>query len=129
MSTKLRHENLGTATLMSIVGDLSFETVGALKTQIERITADNRRPVVMDLSDVDFIDSKGAGFLLQMKQKLNDRKLALASVPSRVRNTLDRLHIVEQFRVFVSTDDALRWVKPIPAQVPLAEPSVGGMLY
>ncbi len=96
------------ANVIRIVGELAQETIQQFIDVIENITSENKDPIIIDMSHIDFLDSKGAGYLLQMKQKLNGREVALAEVPESIHRVLMRLMVIDQFRTFKTLEDALK---------------------
>ncbi|HPI78043.1 MAG TPA: STAS domain-containing protein [bacterium] len=93
--------------MIKLTGEMVGEYLEALIFAIDEVKSGNNLPVIIDMAGLTFIDSKGAAFLLNVKQKFNDRKIALAAVPADVRNTLARLHIDEQYRIFSNKEEAL----------------------
>jgi anti-sigma B factor antagonist len=64
--------------------------------------------VILDLSRVSFCDSSGIGALMQIYAtfKREHRRLALAGISDRVRNTLGIAKVLSLFDVFATADDA-----------------------
>jgi anti-anti-sigma factor len=93
--------------MIKLSGEMAGEYLDVLRMSIDEIKGENNLPVIIDMSGLTFIDSKGAAFLLNVKQKFNDRKIALATVPADVKNTLTRLHIDEQYRIFSNKEEAI----------------------
>ncbi|WP_171188660.1 STAS domain-containing protein [Ruegeria sp. HKCCC2117] len=72
----------------------------------ETETGANR--VVLDLSDVDFIDSSGLGAIVaSMKQLGKDRRLDLAGPQPVVEKVFRLTRMDTVFRLFATLDDAL----------------------
>ncbi|HOO56868.1 MAG TPA: STAS domain-containing protein [bacterium] len=94
--------------IIKLSGDLSHDTIQQLQQDIEYAVEGNSGSVIFDMSDLDFVDSKGAGFLVRYSNSLQGRKVGLANLPDNIRNVLMRLNIVEQFRTFSSLGDAVR---------------------
>ena len=105
-NAEIRHE--GRANVIYVSGEFSFDIVDRLQAAVDELKMKNQDPIVMDLSQVDFIDSKGAAFLIGMKQSFNGREVVLAGVPKNVHNVLLRLSVAERFRMFGTAEDALR---------------------
>jgi anti-anti-sigma factor len=71
----------GTTTRVVASGELDIATAPALREHIERVLDDDFEIVVVDLSDVSFIDSSGLHTLLQAARRQPNR---LRIVPSMV---------------------------------------------
>jgi len=82
--------------------------VSPLYSSVNEILKQNKTGLVFDLSGVEFIDSKGAAFLLDVKKCVyGKRPVVLASVPAYILAVLSRMTIADRFRIFRSVDDAL----------------------
>lgn len=64
--------------------------------------------VILDFSNVSYIDSSGVGALLQLLSGLQraKRKLALASVSQRVMAVLEMTRVKGLFNIFASVEEA-----------------------
>jgi anti-anti-sigma factor len=56
-----------------LTGDLDFSSFGLLEAALERLQMDGRCDLVIDLSDVDFIDSAGLRVLLEAHRRTEMR--------------------------------------------------------
>ncbi|HOX29170.1 MAG TPA: STAS domain-containing protein [bacterium] len=101
----LKHD--AKCNVIRLKGDLAHDTVGSVQASMQALTIGNMEPLVFDFSDLDFIDSKGAGFLLQLKQKAKGRKIVLVGLSSPIFNVLERLQVTEQYKVFRTLDEAM----------------------
>ena len=73
-------------------GDLDMATTFKLEPEVERLLAqDGVRRLVLDLSDVTFIDSAGIGALLSIRERAERLRveMALTNVPAHVARVLD----------------------------------------
>ena len=103
-SIKRRHE----VNMIHLSGDLAFDTFDKIQLAIDRLQEKNGDPVVLDLSDVEYLDSRGASFLLSVKRQLSDRAVTLCAVPPFVYKVLSILGLTEQFRIFDSVEEAMK---------------------
>jgi anti-anti-sigma factor len=104
----LNVENDPKASVIHISGDLCIDTVETLETLVRQTLARTAVPVVLDMKNLDFIDSKGVGFLLKLKTISDGRNVVLADVNPAVHNTLMRLFVTDKFRTFKTVEDALK---------------------
>ncbi|MFA6450648.1 MAG: STAS domain-containing protein [bacterium] len=103
----VRHE--ANANVIKMTGELTGETVRQALFIFNQACNQNQDGFIFDFSDVDFVDSKGAGFLLGAKQKMSGkRRIILAAMPSQILAVLTRLMIAEQFKVCATVEEALK---------------------
>jgi anti-sigma B factor antagonist len=77
--------------LLRLRGELDFETVPQLRGCLTQLDAPGRA-IVLDLSDLVFIDSSGLAALLEARARAaaNDAPLRLQGVSQQVRELLER---------------------------------------
>jgi len=70
-------------------------------------------PVVIDMSNVEYVPSRGIGTLVVILQNLKkeDRRLILAALQSPVRETLTVCRLDKFFEIFDTVDDALARIR------------------
>ena len=66
----LRHEEHGSASDVSVVGELDIASASQLRRVIGDLMGAGIRVVTVDLSDTDFVDSSGLGALLWADHRL-----------------------------------------------------------
>ncbi len=78
------------------------------KEDMRSETLSGARRVVLDLTNVEFIDSSGLGAIVaSMKQLGSDRKLDLAGLHPVVEKVFRLTRMDTVFRLFASLDDAI----------------------
>lgn len=79
------------------------------KDKIKELTADHDMPVVLDLSEVDFVDSSGLGAIVAaMKLLGSERPLHLAGLTPIVAKVFALTRMEKVFKIFKSPLDALK---------------------
>lgn len=65
--------------------------------------------VVLQLDQVEFIDSSGLGALMRLLQAARSKggDLKLSRVPANIRKTLEMTHLLSQFEVYDSVEEAI----------------------
>jgi anti-sigma B factor antagonist len=65
--------------------------------------------VVLQLDGVEFIDSSGLGALVRLVQAARSKggDLKLSGVPATIRKTLEMTHLISQFEVYDSVEEAI----------------------
>lgn len=91
------------------------ETKSELIARIDR----GRTQVVVDLADVEFIDSSGLGMLVSVLKRLNDKRcLALCNLQGVVQSMLKLSHMDRVFTVYGSRDEAVAAISKSLARDP-----------
>ena len=89
-------------SLVRIVGEIDLDAAPRLRRVLERAAADSSGDLVVDLSDVTFMDCSGLAPLLEAKNRLKGR-LTLHGVPQRV---LELLRLTDLQAVFGVNDES-----------------------
>ena len=108
---ELRERQAGTATVIALTGRLTVnDRAGVLKSAVSAATDRGARHVVLDLSDVKYIDSTRLGELIAAHVTLSrlDGRLSLAAVPPRVAELLSMAGLDGVFSRFPTVEDATR---------------------
>jgi anti-anti-sigma factor len=76
---------------LAIDGRLDVEGVGAIETTLTVATVTRGKPVMIDMTGVEFLGSLGIGMLVRCAMSLNRRgaKFVLFNCPPLVRKTLE----------------------------------------
>lgn len=103
-------EMRGAVAVVAIKGkSLDASNAGAFKEALKPVLA-TQKQIVLDLGEVEFVDSSGLGAMLSALRQANtlggDVKLAKLQRPARVVVELTRMHRV--FEIFESVDEAVR---------------------
>jgi anti-sigma B factor antagonist len=100
----------GKRLIVRVNGDAGLANVSRLEAELTHIAAEQLPLVVVDLSDLTFIASRGMGVLMgfHRRMELQKGKVRIVSPPSRVRDALEisRLHTV--FDMFETLESALK---------------------
>jgi anti-sigma B factor antagonist len=100
----------GGATVIEPSGRLDMVAAPQLKALVQTAVADGATPVVIDLQEVQFIDSTGLGALISglraTRQAGSDLRIARAA--TQVKMVLEMTHIDRVIRPYASVEDALR---------------------
>lgn len=97
-------------TVLRVEGSLKVgETARALADSCERIAADRRGALVLDLSLLDYMDSTGVGVLVGALKRFSaeNRPILLAAPQRRILAGLRVTHLDTLFRIFDTLDQAL----------------------
>ena len=89
-------------------GEITMDITQDFKREMERALEDDpSATLVLDLSDVSFMDSSGIGFLVACNTRLqaSGRVLVLFSPSPQVRKTLGLVQLLEFFKVAESEEE------------------------
>ena len=88
---------------------LDAHNSGELKIEVQKLFAEGKKNVLIDLKDVRFIDSSGLGALVSgFKNAItNQGNLKLSTLQSQVRSMFELTRLHRVFEIFASTSEAL----------------------
>jgi anti-sigma B factor antagonist len=116
-------------TVLRVEGSLKVgETARALAESCERIAAERRGALVLDLSQMDYMDSTGVGILVGALKRFQaaNRPILLAAPQRRIMTGLRVTHLDSLFRIFDTLDLALATLARETDQDPTGELKSGG---
>jgi anti-anti-sigma factor len=96
-------QNQGRATVIAVSGELDLASSPALQEELDRVAASDARMLIVDLRELDFMDSTGLSVLVRAHQRAEEqgRELAMVRGPQQVQRLLsltgvaDRLTLVD----------------------------------
>jgi anti-sigma B factor antagonist len=96
-------------TVLAPVGDIDMQTAPELTRWLAGFESDDSGPIVVDLSDVDFLDSSALGALITAHRSLADagRSLCVACPRPHISKIFRITRVTEVIDVFDTVDDAL----------------------
>jgi anti-anti-sigma factor len=94
------HHDAG-AALVTIGGELEFGTAAALRSTFSDLAQVDADPVVVDLAQLQFIDSTGLSLLVQAKQRFTaeGRRFELRGPTGRVSRVIEISGLSEMFEL------------------------------
>jgi len=92
-------------TILRIKGPLNIHTIFDFQTAVR---AETSPVLIVDFSEVPFIDSTGLGALVgaHLTAQKSNRKLALVAMNTQVRALLDMTHVSQFFKAYSTVQDA-----------------------
>jgi anti-sigma B factor antagonist len=103
-------EESGGATILRLGGMVKVgETVRELESRLDRIASEQTGAVILDLTDLEYIDSTTLGVLVGAlhRFKSQNRELALVHPRERIAALLRVANLDSLFRIFESVSDAI----------------------
>jgi anti-sigma B factor antagonist len=76
-------ERRDSAVVVHLVGELDLYNAPALRAALLEVAAEQPERLVIDLHEVDFVDSTALGVLIETRTKLENKKAFLLAAPGR----------------------------------------------
>jgi anti-sigma B factor antagonist len=96
------------AVILELHGEIDISSATDFKVRLQEAVEDGHA-VIVDLSDVTFIDSSGLSVLIYGERRLRERSAGLHVVcGERVRRALALAGISDSFALYEDRDDAVR---------------------
>jgi anti-sigma B factor antagonist len=107
LTVDTRHE--GDVTILALAGEIDLESAPTLRNAVTEVTDAGADRIVLDLSDVSFIDSTGLGVFIYAQKKLRLRQGTLDIVGStrRILAIFKLAGLDKAFRIHPSLEAAL----------------------
>jgi anti-anti-sigma factor len=101
-------DEVGDAIVVRLAGELDLYNADEARAAIGGAAERNPERVVVDFSEVTFIDSTGLGVLVEARTKLQNRKALLLAAPQiETRRALEVSGLDRYLPVFETVDEAL----------------------
>jgi anti-sigma B factor antagonist len=101
-------DTTGEACVVKLAGELDLYNAPQVRDALVKACADSPERVVVDLSEVDFIDSTALGVLIEARRQLpNNRAFLLAGPGLETRRALEISGLDRHFTVHQSVPEAL----------------------
>jgi anti-anti-sigma factor len=110
---KLTIKRISDALMLQYVGEITLEITGDLKRHLDaELEAGEVQTVIVDLSEVPFIDSSGIGFLVSVNTRMRSSGKAcyLYKLSPAVEKTLGLVQLLEFFQI-LSDEAALAAIR------------------
>ena len=109
---RLEVRNQGQATIIAVRGELDLASSPALQEELDRVALSDSQLLIIDLRELDFMDSTGLSVLVRAHQRAEEqgRQLAMVKGPQQVQRLLsltgvaDRLTLVDSPEELLSED-------------------------
>ena len=101
-------EEIEDGSIIRLAGELDLYNAPAVREALLRASMDSPKRVIVDLSEVEFIDSTALGVLIEARTKLPNRKGFLLAGPGlETRRALESSGLDRHFAVHDRVDEAL----------------------
>jgi anti-anti-sigma factor len=100
-------ETMNGAVVVRLAGELDLYNAEEVRAALTRAIEGSPRRVVVDMADVEFVDSTALGVLIEARSKLGRDGLALAAPQLDTRRTLQVSGLDRHLTVHDTVDEAL----------------------
>jgi anti-sigma B factor antagonist len=97
------------ATVIAVSGELDLASSPALQEELDRISASDSQLLIIDLRELDFMDSTGLSVLVRAHQRAEEqgRRLAMVKGPQQVQRLLSLTGVADRLTLIESPGDLL----------------------
>lgn len=94
-------------------GEITLESIETDKADILQEVTESDKPVLIDMSNVSFMDSGAIGFLVSILKNVNERKkvMAISGAEGQPRIVLRMVGIDEHVRIYDNNEEAILSIK------------------
>jgi anti-sigma B factor antagonist len=96
------------ATVIAVSGELDLASSPALQEELDRVAADSTL-LIIDLRELDFMDSTGLSVLVRAHQRAEEqgRRLAMVKGPQQVQRLLSLTGVADRLTVVDKPEDLI----------------------
>lgn len=106
---RLEVRSQGKATIIAVSGELDLASSPTLQEELDRVSASDADLLIIDLRDLDFMDSTGLSVLVRAHQRAEEqgRQLAMVKGPQQVQRLLSLTGVADRLTVVDRPEDLL----------------------
>lgn len=106
---EIAFKDLGEHKIIKVSGEVDLYNVSELKKALFSITDGKHNSVIVDMKNVNYMDSSGIGALVagQKKMRAHNGKFALINIHEDVLNILKLATLDKFFKIYDSEDEIL----------------------
>jgi anti-anti-sigma factor len=105
--------SLANAVCLALTGEIDVSNVFVLKAHLRGAAQSQENTIIIDLSDLRYIDSSGINTLLDAQRKLalSGRMIVLVAPSPSIGKVLGVLRLEEMMPIFPSVEEALTYLR------------------
>lgn len=107
---KLTHEDFDQTSVITVKGELTADQIEPFRRLVLERLADKARDIVLELSQAEFIDSKGLESVLWAQEQCADRlgQICIAAPGENLRKILELTRLAPRFPCHADVESALK---------------------
>ena len=97
------------ATVIAVSGELDLASSPALQEELDRVAASDSEVLIIDLRELDFMDSTGLSVLVRAHQRAEEqgRELAMVKGSQQVQRLLNLTGVADRLRLLDSPEELI----------------------
>ena len=106
---RLEVQSQGRATVIAVRGELDLASSPALQEELDRVSASDAEMLIIDLRELDFMDSTGLSVLVRAHQRAEEqgRQLAMVKGAQQVQRLLSLTGVADRLTLVDRPEDLL----------------------
>ena len=106
---RLEVRSEGRSTVIAVRGELDLASSPALQEELDRVAASDSEMLIIDLRELDFMDSTGLSVLVRAHQRIEEqgRQLAMVKGPQQVQRLLSLTGVADRLTVVDTPEELL----------------------
>jgi anti-sigma B factor antagonist len=106
---RLEVRSQGQTTIIAVSGELDLASSPALQEELDRVSASDSEMLIIDLRELDFMDSTGLSVLVRAHQRAEEqgRRLAMVKGPQQVQRLLSLTGVADRMTVVDRPEELL----------------------
>jgi anti-sigma B factor antagonist len=107
---RILEETSNNIGILKLTGRLDASAVKSLKENVNSLVKKDIKSIVIDLGEVDFIDSSGLGSLVSCLRLVNKETgdIRLASLQDQIRSLIELTRLHRVFQIFDDSETAVK---------------------
>jgi anti-sigma B factor antagonist len=99
----------GQTTIIAVSGELDLASSPALQEELDRVSGSDAEMLIIDLRELDFMDSTGLSVLVRAHQRAEEqgRRLAMVKGPQQVQRLLSLTGVADRMTVVDRPEELL----------------------
>ena len=100
---------IGNLTVVTLCESLNVASAPDARRLFSTLLKEGYRRLIVDLSQVNTIDSAGLGVLIELLKKIRvgEGELRVAGIPAHLQIVFELTHLDQVFRIYSNADDAI----------------------
>jgi anti-sigma B factor antagonist len=107
---KISQEKSGDTLICAVEGEIDIGSSGELRKALDGIIKGNEKKVLIEFSNVAYIDSSGLATLIEMFQRLKKigGQMRLSGMNQKIKNAFEITKLHKLFEIFENKEAALK---------------------
>ncbi len=106
---RFKTKHVGEVNLVKFSGEIDYSNFRSMKELLSSMLKDGKTKLIVDLDDIDFLDSSGLSLFISLSKEARKRggAIKLVKVKDQILQMLKITHLVEIFDLYRTEEDAI----------------------